>query len=101
MLGGKVNHKPIENARDADLRCSEIALKRAGLRAREIARRTGTAIVINRNGVIEHVKPEANEPMTTKALIDLALKQPPAERLGVIKVLLQSLERPDAEFNHI
>ncbi len=96
-----MNHQPIEYARDADLRRSEIALKRAALRAREIAKRTGTAIVISRNGVIEHVKPEVNEPMTTQALIALALKQPPAERLEVIKVLLQSLERPDAEFDHI
>lgn len=53
-----MNHQPIENARDADLRLSEVALQRAARRAREIAARTGTMIVISRNGVIEHVKPE-------------------------------------------
>jgi hypothetical protein len=53
-----MNHQPIENARDADLRLSEVALQRAARRAREIAAKTGTTIVISRNGVIEHVKPD-------------------------------------------
>jgi hypothetical protein len=53
-----MNHQPIENARDADLRLSEVALQRAARRAREIAARTGTRIVISRHGVIEHVKPD-------------------------------------------
>jgi hypothetical protein len=53
-----MNHQPIETARDADLRLSEVALQRAARRAREIAARTGTTIVISRDGVIEHMKPE-------------------------------------------
>jgi hypothetical protein len=53
-----MNHQPIENARDADLRLSEVALQRAARRARKIAARTGTTIVISRNGVIEHVRPD-------------------------------------------
>ena len=51
-----MNKKPIENARDADLRLSKPALQRAAQRARVIAQQTGTAIVISRNGVIEQIK---------------------------------------------
>ena len=53
------NQGPIENAQDADLRLSQTALLRAALRAREVARQTGTAIVISRNGVIERISPSA------------------------------------------
>ncbi len=52
-----MNKNPVETARDADLRLSPIALQRAALRARELAAQTGTAIVISRNGVIEHIMP--------------------------------------------
>lgn len=50
-----MNHKPLEQARDADLRSSFAALQRAGQRARELAQRTGTALVVSRDGVIAHV----------------------------------------------
>ncbi|WP_313953484.1 hypothetical protein [Accumulibacter sp.] len=53
-----MNKQPIEQARDADLRLSHAALRRAGLRAREIARQTGTAIVVSRHGVIEYLHPQ-------------------------------------------
>jgi len=48
----------IEDARDPDLRGSLPALRRAALRAREIARKTGTAIVIWRNDRIEYLQPD-------------------------------------------
>ncbi len=51
--------EPIENARDADLRGSYPAILRAALRAREVARSTGTQIVISRNGVVELLDPDA------------------------------------------
>ncbi len=51
------NQQPIENALDTDLRLSRPALQRAALRARELARQTGTAIVITRNGSIERISP--------------------------------------------
>ena len=51
------NQQPIENALDADLRLSRPALQRAALRARELARQTGTAIVISKNGFIERISP--------------------------------------------
>lgn len=51
------NQEPIENALDSDLRLSRPALQRAALRARELARQTGTAIVISKNGFIERISP--------------------------------------------
>ena len=52
-----MNTRPIETARDADLRLSRQAMQRAALRARELAAQTGTFIVISRDGVIELVDP--------------------------------------------
>lgn len=57
-----MNKRPIETARDPDLRLSHHALQRAALRAREIAARTGTAIVISRRGVVEEIRPDDAEP---------------------------------------
>lgn len=53
-----MNPKPIEQARDADLRLSFVALQRAARRAREIAEQTGTAIVISRDGILEYCQPK-------------------------------------------
>lgn len=50
--------RSIADARDPDLRGSLPALRRAAKRAREIARNSGTAVVIWRNNRIEYVKPE-------------------------------------------
>lgn len=52
-----MNPKPISQSMDADMRHSQAALERAARRAREIAAQTGTAIVISRQGVIEHIYP--------------------------------------------
>lgn len=52
-----MNKRPIEFARDADLRLSPQAMQRAARRARELAAQTGTAIVVSRDGVIEHIHP--------------------------------------------
>ena len=54
-----MNTQPIDTARDADLRLSLAALHRAALRARELARQTGTAIVFSRRGVVETISPTA------------------------------------------
>jgi len=48
----------IENAANADLRGSWLALQRAARRARLVAAQTGTAVVVVRNGVLEHVYPQ-------------------------------------------
>lgn len=45
---------PIEQARNSDLRGSAAALLRAAQRAREVAMRTQTALVVRRNGVLVH-----------------------------------------------
>jgi len=50
-----MNRQPIDHARDPDLRHTLPALRRAAQRARELARQTGTAIVIRHNGVLETV----------------------------------------------
>jgi cell division protein FtsI/penicillin-binding protein 2 len=52
-----VNKLPLHAARDSDLRLSHVAMLRAAQRAREVAAKTGTAIVISRNGVIERLVP--------------------------------------------
>jgi len=53
-----MNNQPIEQAQDRDLRLSLAALQRAAQRTRDVAAATGTALVISRNGVIEHVAPK-------------------------------------------
>ncbi len=57
-----MNTKPIEGAQDSDLRLSRRALVRAAQRARELARQTGTLIVISRDGVIKKIAPEPLAP---------------------------------------
>jgi hypothetical protein len=52
------NPKPIECANSEILRGSWPALLRAAQRARQTAIQTNTALVISRNGVIEHIQPE-------------------------------------------
>lgn len=52
-----MSKQPIENAQDADLRLSVAAMQRAAQRARELAVKTGTAIVISRDGIIEYLSP--------------------------------------------
>jgi hypothetical protein len=49
---------PIEHSTNPDLRGSWPALLRAARRARELAAQTGTAIVVSRDGVIEHIRPQ-------------------------------------------
>lgn len=54
-----MNKKPIETARDADLRLSAQAMQRAANRARELAAQTGTAVVVSHGGVLEQIRPQA------------------------------------------
>jgi hypothetical protein len=57
-----MNERPIEAARDADLRLSLQAMRRAAQRARELAARTGTVLIISRRGTIEHLQPDVAAP---------------------------------------
>ncbi|MES2089110.1 MAG: hypothetical protein V4532_03875 [Pseudomonadota bacterium] len=68
-----MNPKPISQSMDADLRHSQAALERAAQRAREIAAQTGTAIVISRQGIIEHIYPT---PSTASAHSSPTVQEP-------------------------
>lgn len=52
------NHRPIEMAKSADLRGSWPALQRAAERARLVAVQTGTALVVERDGTVQHLYPQ-------------------------------------------
>ena len=54
--------KPIEQARNPDLRGSLPAMLRAAQRARELAIQTGTELVVSRDGVVERIDPRTLEP---------------------------------------
>lgn len=54
-----MNKRPIEQARDDDLRLSPKAMQRAVQRAHEVARATGTMIVVSHDGIIEHRAPQS------------------------------------------
>lgn len=68
-----MNPKPISQSTDADMRHTQAALERAAQRAREIAAQTGTAIVISRKGVIEHIYPT---PSTAQAPSSPTVQEP-------------------------
>jgi hypothetical protein len=59
--------RPIEQADSANLRGSWPALRRAAERARQLAAQTQTAVVVMRNGVMEHVYPQADQVSSTDA----------------------------------
>ena len=61
-----MNKQPIEQARDRDLRLSQVAMQRAAQRANELATATGTTIVVSHDGVIEHLKPKPQAISTEK-----------------------------------
>ena len=52
-----MNPKPIQQAKSADLRGAWPALQRAAQRARLLAAQTGTAVVVERDGVLHHIYP--------------------------------------------
>ena len=55
-----MNNRSIDLANDSDLRLSQQAMQRAALRARELAARTGTAIVVSHGGMIEEIRPHSD-----------------------------------------
>ena len=63
-----MNKRPIEQARDHDLRQSGQALRRAAQRARELAAQTGTVIVVSHNGTVKRIAPTlASTPPSVQA----------------------------------
>lgn len=59
-----MNPKPIHLAKSATLRGSLPALQRAAQRARLLAAQTGTAIVVERDGVLYHIYPSLPQQQT-------------------------------------
>ena len=56
---------PVSNLPDDDMQAAPAALVRAGLQARELARRTGTAVVIVRDGIlVEERVDDSSQPAT-------------------------------------
>ena len=53
----KQNDRPLEESKNVDLRNTRPALERAAVRARELAIRTKTQLIVSRNGVIEMLTP--------------------------------------------
>jgi hypothetical protein len=62
-----MNDQPIEQAQDEDLRQSRVAMMRAAERARELAERTGTELVVARGREVAYLKPEAAGPQQGSA----------------------------------
>lgn len=52
-----MNMRPIEEAKDPDLRLSIVALRRAAQRAREIALSTGTDLIVMEDGELRQISP--------------------------------------------
>lgn len=55
-----MKNKPISGAKDPDIRNSQAALERAAKRAREVAIKSGTKLVVNRNGKTVLIDPNEN-----------------------------------------
>lgn len=53
-----MNLRPLSMSDDADLRLSLPAMQRAARRAREIARQTGTCVVVGELGLVRRIPPE-------------------------------------------
>ena len=62
------SQRPIEQARNSDLRGSAAALARAAQRAREVAIRTQTALVIRRNGQLVHDRMDGETEMPVQTV---------------------------------
>ncbi len=61
-----MNKQPIAQAIDRDLRLSQVAMQRAAQRAHDLAKATGTAIVVSHDGVIEYLTPKPQENLILK-----------------------------------
>ena len=56
---------PVSNLPDDDMQAAPAALMRAGQQARELARKTGTAVVIVRDGIlVEERVDDSSQPAT-------------------------------------
>lgn len=51
-MNAVITPTPVSRLKDADMRAAPAALVRAAQRAREIAARTGTPLIVTQNGVL-------------------------------------------------
>lgn len=56
-----MSKQPVSRLQDADMQAAPAALLRAARRAREIARQTGTAVVVVRDGKLVEERQAASE----------------------------------------
>lgn len=61
-----MSEQPVSRLPDADMQATPAALLRAARRAREIARQTGTAVVVVRDGKLVEDREAAPEPAAPK-----------------------------------
>lgn len=57
---------PVSKLKSKDMRAMPIAMYRAMLRANEIARQTGTGVLIRRDGVLQTVEPMPQDEIERK-----------------------------------
>jgi LDH2 family malate/lactate/ureidoglycolate dehydrogenase len=62
-----MSKEPVSRLPDADMQAAPTALLRAARRAREIARQTGTAVVVMRDGKLVEERPVDLKPSTPEA----------------------------------
>jgi len=74
-----MSKQPVSRLPDADMQAAPAALLRAARRAREIARQTGTAVVVMRDGKLVKERPAA-EASVTKAVSELSGNVPNRRR---------------------
>ena len=67
-----MNPKPIQQAKSASLRGTWPALLRAAQRARLLAAQTGTAVVVERDGVLHHIYPNLPPAQQTPGAAQIA-----------------------------
>jgi hypothetical protein len=63
-MSANLHTPPVSRLKDADMRAVPAALVRAGQRAREVAARTGTPLVVSQDGVVVEV--EVTPPLPVK-----------------------------------
>lgn len=65
-----MSEQPVSRLPDADMQAVPAALLRAARRAREIARQTGTAVVVVRDGKLVEERQAAPDPAAPEPLSD-------------------------------
>jgi hypothetical protein len=60
-----VSDVPVSKLQDDDMQAAPTALMRAGVQARELARKTGTAVVIVRDGILVEERVDDSAPPAT------------------------------------